>query len=224
MKQVDLEGPEVRLQEDDDMEEPDKNMRRRDLQGERRSASPFTVLREDFSQFKDEVLKVFKDKDMKTEVEDHLQSPKPASRTLSLLREELNQFKEDVTSVFSVTSSKDKKTKPAEKPLKEDLSNAFRPSKEDTSNIFSSRADRTDNLLQSLFRRDQKVFQKVQETFSETSEEQVDGGFRNEVEKIPASQPGRFHPIKTHVGADGEHSVSIGLETSAELHSAGPGS
>lgn len=196
------------------MKEPDKNMRRKDLQGERRSTSPFTVLREDFSQFKEEVLKVFKDKDMKTEVEDRLQSHtdnKPTSRTLSLLKEELNQFKEDMTNVFSVTSSKDKKTKSAEKPvhhlssLKEDLSNASRPSKEDKSNISrakSSRADRTDELLQSLFRRDQKVFQKVQETFSDPSKEQVDSGFRNkveegEVEKIPASQSGRFHPIKT---------------------------
>lgn len=195
MKQVDLERLEVRLQEDDDTEEPDKNMRRRDHQGERRSTSPFAFLREDFSQFKDEVLKVFKDKDVKTEVEDHLQGPKPASRTLGLLREELNQFKEDVTSVFSVTSSKDKKTKSAEKTLKEDLSNTFRPSKEDTSNIFCSRADRRDDLLQSLFRRDQKV----QETFSEMSEEQPGTpGFRNEVEKIPASRSGRFHSIKTH--------------------------
>lgn len=239
LQENDQKGPEVRLQEDDETNEPDKNMRRKDPQSDKRSTSPFSFLKDDFSQFKEEVLKMFKDKDMKTELEDHPQSQrenKPASRTLSLLKE----FKEDMTNVFSVSSSKDKETKSAEKPidrlssLKQDLSNVFRLSKErdagkeDTLNTFrtkSLRAESTNEPFKSLFRRDQKIFQKaknrVQETLSETNEEQVDDGFsgnlsekkeekidgekinnmerwrneveESEVERIPASQPGRLH-------------------------------
>ncbi|KAK5869257.1 hypothetical protein PBY51_023990 [Eleginops maclovinus] len=198
--------PEISLQEDnviDDGEQEDqkdKNTRMKDLrqtsQRDKRSISPLSFIKEDLSQFKEEVWKVFRDKDTNplSQAEN-----KPAIGTLKLLKEDLSQFKEDMTSVFSVskeTKSTDTKTsQSAEKTMnrlsflnfKDDLSNVFRigsskerdnKAKEESSNTFKITAE-------SLFRRDQKTLvlkaencQEVKNAFSEKEQEQMDAGFK----------------------------------------------
>lgn len=199
--------PERRLKEDDETHEPETNTRRKDddkmSQSDERTISPLSLLKEDFSQFKEGVLKVFKDKDTKTELEDRPWSQaenKPASSTLGLLKEDLNQFKEDVTSVFSTSSSKDKETRSINRlsslkedfnHFKDDLSNVFRlglskergTTKKDSSNtskIKSSTAERTDEPFKSLFRREQKNSQKAENRVQKTFE-QMDGGFMGNI-------------------------------------------
>lgn len=207
----DQKEPEICLQEEeltnesDPEDQKDTNMRMKDLKPSQRTISPLSLLKEDFSQFKEEVFKVFRD--TKTEHEDS----KSASSTLELLKEDFSQFKEEVTSVFGINLSKDKETKStdpktsrsAEKTinrlsfLKDDLSNVFRiglskdnkgvPAKEDSSDTFKikvSKAERTDEPFKSPFRRDQKTSQKAEnspagkKTFSEQSEEQMDDGLK----------------------------------------------
>nr|XP_046246929.1 E3 ubiquitin-protein ligase RNF135-like isoform X2 [Scatophagus argus] len=176
----DQKEPERRLQEDDETNESegqkDKNMGMKDLkicQQDKRTISPLSLLKEDFSQLKEEVLKAFKDKDTKTELEDRPSSQaenKAASSTLGLLKEDFNQFKEDLSNVFRIGLSKERDA------VKEDSSHTFK--------IKDSKAERTNEPFKSLFRRDQKTCQKAEnsqgakKTFSETSEEQLDGGFR----------------------------------------------
>ncbi len=204
---------EIRLQEDDEDNEShqrDKNMRMTDFlkttQRDKRSISPLSLLKEDFSQFKEDMMKVFKDKDSKTEREEHplnLTENKLLSSTFDLLKEDFSQFKEDVTSVFSISSSKDKETKSAEKMtnpltflkedfnlLKDDLSNVFKISlskerdaaKDDSSNILKIKVSGAEK---SLFRRDQKTENShaAQKIFSETREEQKIDGFRGNFSK-----------------------------------------
>ncbi|XP_076582948.1 uncharacterized protein LOC143318471 [Chaetodon auriga] len=191
----DQKEPELCLQEDNKTNDSDpddqkvKNTRKKDLMSRQRDKSPLSLLKEDFSQFKEEVFKVFKDKETKMEHEDRPSTQaenKLVSTTLGLLKEDFSQFKEDVTSVFSVSLSKDKETKSTEKTMnrlsflkedfsqfKDDLSNVFRiglskdrdTAKEDLSNTFKmkvSKAERTDDPFKSLFRRDQKTSQKAE--------------------------------------------------------------
>ncbi|XP_070764414.1 tripartite motif-containing protein 14-like [Enoplosus armatus] len=106
------------------------------------SISPLSLLKEDFSQFKEEVLKVFKDKDTKTEHEDCPSSQaenKPASSVLSLLKEDFSQLKEDVNRVFASSSSKDKETKSADPKTSQSAEKTIKPLsflKGDFSNVF----------------------------------------------------------------------------------------
>ncbi|XP_049444213.1 E3 ubiquitin/ISG15 ligase TRIM25-like [Epinephelus fuscoguttatus] len=189
----------------DPEEQKHKNMGTKDLlltnQMDKRSISPLSFLKEDFSQFKEEVLKVFRDKDTNPTSQ---AENKPATSTLCLLREDLSQFKEDVTSVFSSSKkpTDPKTSQPAEKTInrlsflnfKEDLSNVFRiglskdrdnrdvTAQEDSSNTFKIKPERVDEpFLQSLFRKPSEKAengQEVKQTFSETSKEQMDAGFR----------------------------------------------
>uniref|UniRef100_UPI0037E9224A tripartite motif-containing protein 16-like n=1 Tax=Semicossyphus pulcher TaxID=241346 RepID=UPI0037E9224A len=203
VEQRDQEEPEVRLIDDDvtnELDEPMKpedqkvkEMRTKDLlqtsQRTRRTRSPLSLFREDFSQIKEEFLKVFRE-------------DKPVSSTLDLLKDDLSQLKEDVTSVFS--SYKDKETKcadpkssqTAEKTmnplsvLKDDFSSIFRigltldrdTAKEDSSKIKVSNPDRTDERSMSLIRGDQKTSKEAEnnqggkEAPSEVSEEQIEEG------------------------------------------------
>ncbi|XP_068175954.1 uncharacterized protein [Antennarius striatus] len=101
----DQEVPEKRFQNDNKRSEffPDDKKYKKIVR-------PLSVFKEDLTQFTEGVLKVFKDKDTKTELEDESLSQagnKLVSSTLGLLKEDFNQFKEDVTSVFSIRSSKD---------------------------------------------------------------------------------------------------------------------
>ncbi|XP_010787902.1 uncharacterized protein [Notothenia coriiceps] len=193
-----------------------------------RSINPLSFIKEDLSQFKEEVLKVFKDKDTNplSQAEN-----KPAISTLNLLKEDLSQFKEDVTSFFSLekeTKSTDTKTsQSAEKTInrlsflhfKDDLSSVFRmgPSKErdnkakeDSSNTFKITAE-------SLFRRDQKTLvikvensEEVKGVFSEKEEKQMDAGFRGNLsesieetvrgEKISENMKDRMHKVEDREG------------------------
>ncbi|XP_078101243.1 uncharacterized protein LOC144513928 isoform X2 [Sander vitreus] len=106
-----------------------------------RSVSPLGFLREDFSQFKEELLKVFRDKDT--------DQSSQAARTHDALKDDLSRFKVDVASVFK--SADPKSSQSAEKTInrlsflhfKDHVSNVFRlgPSKEpDSSNAFKIKA------------------------------------------------------------------------------------
>ncbi|XP_051231576.1 E3 ubiquitin-protein ligase TRIM39-like isoform X2 [Dicentrarchus labrax] len=109
--------PEIRLQSDDKTNQSDPDCKKDLLmtgQRDKRAISPLSLFKEDFNHFKEDVLKVFKDKDTKTEHEDCPSSQaenKPVSSTLSLLKEDFSQFKEDMTKIFSISLSKDKETK-----------------------------------------------------------------------------------------------------------------
>ncbi|XP_034440153.1 neoverrucotoxin subunit alpha-like isoform X1 [Hippoglossus hippoglossus] len=152
------------------------------LQLEKKTISPLTLLRDDLSQFKDEVLKVLKDTRAEHEARPSNQTGnKVSSSTLSLLRDDLSQFKEDVSSIFGVNSSKDKDVKSADpkssqaaersiNPLsliKEDISNVFRLAlskdkdnrdlKAQEDKIKVLRAERTEDPFMRLFRRDQTL-------------------------------------------------------------------
>ncbi|XP_029356340.1 tripartite motif-containing protein 16-like protein isoform X2 [Echeneis naucrates] len=163
----------------------DKNVEDEDVKGrgflktqlrQRRLISPLNLLKEDFSQFKEDVLKVFRDKETRMDDEDRL-----SVSTFSLLREDLSQFKEDMSSIFSIGSSRDKDLKstdsqcsqPAERTtnplsvLKDDLSNIFRNvlsndednnclAKEDSFKMNVQKAGQTDDTFRNLFRQDER--------------------------------------------------------------------
>ncbi|XP_041790697.1 tripartite motif-containing protein 65-like isoform X2 [Chelmon rostratus] len=170
----DQKEPEICLQEDNTMNESNpedqKDKRMKDVmtsQRDKRTMSPLSLLKEDFSQFKEEVTSVFsisssKDKDTK--------STEKTINRLSSLKEDFNHLKEDLSNVFRIGLSKERDS------VKEDSSNTFK--------IKVLRAERTDEPFKSLFKRDQKTSQKagnrqdVKKAFLETSEEQMDDGFR----------------------------------------------
>ncbi|XP_062250768.1 E3 ubiquitin/ISG15 ligase TRIM25-like isoform X1 [Platichthys flesus] len=151
------------------------------VQPEKKTISPLTLLRDDLSQFKDEVLKVLKDTRAEPEARTSNQTGnKVSSSTLSLLRDDLSQMKEGVGSIFG-NSSKDKDVKSADpkssqaaersfNPLsliREDISNVFRLalSKDKDNRDLSAQndkikvlsAERTDVSFMRLFRRDQTL-------------------------------------------------------------------
>lgn len=196
--------PGIHSQEDkaandcDPEDQTDKNTRGTELL--KASQWVKSVIKEDFSQLKEEVFNVFKERDTRPSSQ---AENKPSSSTLNLLKEDLSQLKEDVTSIFSSskeTKCADPKTsRSAEKTnnrmsflnFKDDLFNVFRiglskerdkdaTAKPDSSNTSKERAKRTDKpFMQTLFRRDQKISQKeLENSFSETNNEHMDDGFR----------------------------------------------
>nr|XP_020464788.1 tripartite motif-containing protein 16-like [Monopterus albus] len=176
----------------------DKDVKVKDLlkaqQKEKHMISPLALLKED-------LLKVFKDKEVKKEDGPSSQMENKPS-TLSLLKEDLCQFKEDISSVFSSSQDEDEKAadpkldQTAEKPLnllsflREDLSNILRigPSKEkdkcitakeDSSKIKVLQAEKTDKLFKNLFSTDRKLLKKVEDRQEAgEKEEQLDSGSR----------------------------------------------
>ncbi|XP_071762731.2 uncharacterized protein LOC139917501 [Centroberyx gerrardi] len=119
----------MRLQQDDltggfitDLQ-TEEDLRMKDLktsqstERENKTTNPLSLLKEDLSQFKEDLMNVFKDKDMKTADHSSSQSTEREYKTtnpLSLFKEDLSQFREDLTSVFSVGFSKEKDTKSAD--------------------------------------------------------------------------------------------------------------
>ncbi|KAM7011888.1 uncharacterized protein LKV04_021461 [Tautogolabrus adspersus] len=179
------------IKELDPAEKKDENMETKDVlktsQSDRRTIGPLSLLKEDFSQFKEEVLKVFRDS---SQTED-----RPVSSTLDLLKEDLSQFREDVTSVFMSTRDKDSKSvDPKSSQMAEKTNNLLSSFREDLSNVFrfslskdrdaakddQRKAGRTEEPLKSLFTRETKTPQRAEdteggkETLSDMSEEQID--------------------------------------------------
>ncbi|XP_051803310.1 nuclear factor 7, brain-like [Acanthochromis polyacanthus] len=139
----------------------------------RRTISPLTLIKEDLSQFKEEVLKVFKEKDAKT----NSQSVEKSVDTLTLLREDLNQFRDDFSSIFGISLSKERDA------AKE------APTPPASTNSFKIKA--SDEPLKSLFRKDRNLLktpQREEEPIkipSGSSEEQTDDGFRKNISDEP---------------------------------------
>lgn len=237
---------EIHVQEDDlTTESPQGDCKDKDVkvkdhlktnQRERRTISPLTLLKEDFSQFKEEVLKVFKDKDTRTENED-----RPSSSALSLLREDLSQFKEDVTSIFNISSAKDKDLKStdpktsqsAERTINLSISSVFRISlsKEKDNKILAPhsskiKAERTDDPSRSLFRRDQKLLQTSEKaddsqevkTLSEKTEDQTDNDLKEKLseqneETVDAEKTNNAIKDEVNESEDREVDIDVSEET-----------
>lgn len=141
----------------------------------RKTASPRRLLADDFSQFKVEVLKAFKD----TESE-----PEDRQRT-----EYLNRRGEDSSDPNGDRKSWDKAISHLNS-----LRDVLRPSKHGD-------AAKEDSASRSLFRSDRRTDNTVQETLSERSEEETGGRGNKKMdsvedqelkEKVPASRAGMF--------------------------------
>lgn len=208
-KDHDQDQPETGLREDgkaNTSEEPQEQHTKVPVEGKHllqprqrktRSVSPLSLIKEDFSQWKEEVRKVFTEgrSDPGSQAENNL-----ISTTIDLLKEDLNHFKEDLASVFNNNSPEDKEAKPTEKSMKRlssfkhDLSNIFRISQSkdrDTAKEDSSEAEKfkvsiaewSKEAFVIPLRRDQTSSQKAnnsqgpKETTSETSKDQTDDGF-----------------------------------------------
>lgn len=104
----------------------------------RQSISPLSLLKDDLNQFKDEVLRVFRDKDTKT------QSTEKSINPFTLLKDDLSHLKDDLSSVFRI--GRDNKD--------ESSSNTFK--------IKAPKAERTDKRTNSLFRRDRSLLKTSQ--------------------------------------------------------------
>lgn len=141
---------------------------------EKRSVSPLTLFKEDLSQLKEGLLKVFKDKDTNPKT---TQPPEKPINTLTLLKEDLNHLKEDISSIFRIGLSKEHEDKDGAAKL--DSSNAVK--------IKATKAERSDESLLNLFKRGNlsKITpktndsQEVRKTLSVKAEEQTDNGFTN---------------------------------------------
>lgn len=172
---------ETDIHEDDKLHLEDCNSKddqARDLlktsQTEKRSVSPLTLFKEDLSQFKEGLLKVFKDKDTNPKT---TQPPEKPTSTLTLLKEDLNHLKEDISSIFRIGLSKEHEDKDGAAKL--DSSNAVK--------IKATKAERSDESLLNLFKRGNlsKITpktndrQEVRKTLPVKAEEQTDNGFMN---------------------------------------------
>lgn len=172
---------ETDIHEDDKLHLEDcngKDDQVRDLlktsQTEKRSVSPLTLFKEDLSQFKEGLLKVFKDKDTNPKT---TQPPEKPTSALTLLKEDLNHLKEDISSIFRIGLSKEHEDKDGAAKL--DSSNAVK--------IKATKAERSDESLLNLFKRGNlsKITpktndsQEVRKTLSVKAEEQTDNGFTN---------------------------------------------
>ncbi|XP_047443943.1 E3 ubiquitin/ISG15 ligase TRIM25-like isoform X2 [Mugil cephalus] len=116
---------EMETATDDFLQPEDGNSRDTQLKDFLRRIRPRTLLRDDLTQFKEDVLKVFKDKD--TNTTNH--------STLTLLRDDLSHFRDDLSSVFRIRRDN-----------KDESSNTCR--------IKAPEAERTDETLKRLFSRD----------------------------------------------------------------------
>ncbi|XP_068998075.1 nuclear factor 7, ovary-like [Embiotoca jacksoni] len=125
---------ETERREEDELEPedvPEKDFLKTS-QTEKRTISPLTLFKEDFSQFKEDMLKVFKDKDVNPRTG---QSAEKLMNPLTLLREDINQLKDDLSSVFRISPSKD------------------RDDKDDSFKIKAAEVEGTEEPFRSLFRR-----------------------------------------------------------------------
>lgn len=169
---------ETEIHEDDKLHPEDRNGKDDQVkdslktsQTEKRSVSPLTLFKEDFSQFKEGLLKVFKEKDTNPKT---TQPPEKPISTLTLLKEDLNNLKEDISSIFRIGLSKEHEDKDAAAKL-------------DSSNAVKIKAERSDESLLNLFKRGNlsKITpktngsQEVRKTLPVKAEEQTDDGFTN---------------------------------------------
>lgn len=146
-------------QEDDEVNTEDSNSKSKDFlktsqTSEKKTISPLTLLKKDFCQFKEDVIKVFKDKEVNLN-----QSAEKLIGPLTLL-------KEDLSTVFKIGLSKERDEK--EVIVKEDSSN--------TSKAKTSKTERAEKPLKSLFGRDGNLLKIFKD---KKSKEQAQDDFRN---------------------------------------------
>ncbi|KAM9762636.1 uncharacterized protein ACNS7B_004653 isoform 1-T2 [Menidia menidia] len=115
-------------------------------QAEKRTINPFTLIKEDFSQFKEDMMKVFKDKDTNQRA---TQSAEKRVNPLALLKEDFNHFKEDFSSVFKIGLLKERENR-------EESSTAF--------TVTPPNTERVGDHLKSLFRGDRNILETTQKS------------------------------------------------------------
>ncbi|XP_041861877.1 butyrophilin subfamily 3 member A3-like isoform X2 [Melanotaenia boesemani] len=152
-------------QEDDELNTEDSNSKSKDFPktsqtSEKKTISPLTLFKKDFCQFKEDVIKVFKDKDVNPRTN---QSAEKLISPLTLL-------KEDLSTVFKIGLSKEGDEK--EVIVKEDSSN--------TSKAKTSKTERAEKPLKSLFGRDGNLLKIFKD---KKSKEQAQDDFRNSRKK-----------------------------------------
>jgi len=145
-------------------------------QTEKRTISPLTLLKEDLSQFKEEVMKAFKDTNPRAS-----QSGEKPINPLTLLKEDFNHFKEDLSSVFKIGLSKERDNK--EVAAKEDSSN--------TSTARTSKPERAEEPFRSLFRGDRNPLKTSQSATKRA--EQAENDFRKANKEMDNGEDGPEH-------------------------------
>lgn len=128
------DAPSEEKDQEDEGEDPEGCKDLKTSQSDRRTISALSLIREDLSQFKEGVLKVFKEKDLNPKTSQPVEKP---INSLSLLREDLNNFKDDLSTVFRMGLLKERE----DGTVSEDASSK------------TLRAERADEPLISLFRR-----------------------------------------------------------------------
>lgn len=130
----------------DGLDRRDECVQMKTSKKENKTINPLSLFKEDLSQFKEELMNVFMDKDVRTADRPMSQSvdrdSQTTSSTFNLLKEDLNQLKEELTSAFYVgfpadlklspSTERNQKTASALSLFKEDFSQ-FR---DDLSNVF----------------------------------------------------------------------------------------
>ncbi|XP_015237339.1 PREDICTED: E3 ubiquitin/ISG15 ligase TRIM25-like isoform X1 [Cyprinodon variegatus] len=116
--------------------------------------NPLTLIKEDFNQLKEEVKKLFTDKDSEPKAS---QTAERTNNPLTLLKEDLNSLKEELSNVFKIGPSRDRENKNGTE--KED-------SRSETS-MKASRAERTEEPLKSFFGREKPLHKAAQRNHME---------------------------------------------------------
>ncbi|XP_014863070.1 PREDICTED: E3 ubiquitin/ISG15 ligase TRIM25-like [Poecilia mexicana] len=142
-----VKRPEAREDDDIEPEEPKgKDEQGKDFPKTTQTAkpafNPLTLIKDDFNQFKEEMKKMFKDKDL---------DPKP-SQSAEKSSSPLTVLKEELSNVFRFGPSRGREDKNVEK--KEDSRNNPRTK--------ASRAERPEETLTSLFRREKPLLKTAQ--------------------------------------------------------------
>ncbi|KAM9365903.1 uncharacterized protein KZ484_012000 [Pholidichthys leucotaenia] len=129
----------------------------------KRAVSPLALLKEDLSRLKEEVLNVFKDKDINPKTG---QPVEKLINPLTLLKEDFKYFKDDLSSILRISKERDEKGATFSR----------------TSNLNALQLDRNNESLKTQFKRDQTFFkmtqksEEVRQSASEKSEGQTDHG------------------------------------------------
>lgn len=153
------------MEEDDELDPEDfvgKGVQEKEFlktnQTEKRTFSPLTLLKEDFNQFKEEVRKVFKDKEAGGRT---IQPAEKLISPLTLLKEDFNHLKEDLSSVFRIRLSKEQDNKDV-------------TVKETSSNTSRMKPERAEEPRKSLSRRDKTSLKGKDMKEAKNSREETD--------------------------------------------------
>ncbi|KAM4549484.1 uncharacterized protein PAE49_017378 isoform 2-T3 [Odontesthes bonariensis] len=156
-------------------------------QTEKQTISPLTLLKEDLSLFKEEVMKVFKDKDTNPRASQSGEKPR---NTLTLLKEDFNLFKEDLSSVFKIGQKDSKEVAAKEESSGTSAVKTSKPERAEEPLRGPFRGDRNLLKTQSAKKRDEHSFRKLNREMDdhEESENTDDGADESEPGELDANE------------------------------------